>query len=59
MGSFELYIAGKLAFVDYFEHVLGWWKHRDDPNVLFIKYEDMQKDLHSSIEKIARFLRRL
>ena len=56
---FELFIAGKFPFGDYFEHVLGWWKHRDDPNVLFIKYEDMQKDLHSSIEKIARFLRRL
>ena len=53
---FELFIAGKFPFGDYFEHVLGWWKHRDDPNVLFIKYEDMKKDLHSSIEKIVSFL---
>ena len=25
------------------DHVLGWWKHRDDPNVLFLKYEDLHK----------------
>ena len=25
------------------DHVLGWWKHRNDPNVLFLKYEDLKK----------------
>ena len=25
------------------DHILGWWKHKDDPNVLFLKYEDLQK----------------
>ena len=25
------------------DHVLGWWRHRDDPNVLFLKYEDLIK----------------
>ena len=25
------------------EHVLGWWRHRDDENVLLLKYEDMKK----------------
>ena len=25
------------------DHVLGWWKHREDPNVLFLRYEEMQK----------------
>ena len=24
-------------------HVLGWWKHKDDANVLFLKYEDLKK----------------
>ena len=23
------------------DHVLGWWRHRDDPNVLFLKYKDL------------------
>ena len=25
------------------DHVLGWWKHRNDSNVLFLKYEDLKK----------------
>ena len=25
------------------EHVVGWWNHRDDNNVLFLKYEDLKK----------------
>ena len=27
----------------WFDHVLSWWKHRDDPNILFLKYEDRIK----------------
>ena len=23
------------------DHVLGWWKHKDDRNILFLKYEDL------------------
>ena len=35
------------------DHVLGWWKHKDDPNVLFLKYEDLQKVMFSSVSTIA------
>ena len=23
--------------------MLGWWRHKDDSNVLFLKYEDMKE----------------
>ena len=29
------------------DHVLGWWNHKDDPNVLFLKYEDLKKVCYS------------
>ena len=25
------------------KHVLEWWKHKDDSNVLFLKFEDLKK----------------
>ncbi|KAJ8025257.1 Sulfotransferase family cytosolic 1B member 1 [Holothuria leucospilota] len=40
----------------WFDSVLPWWKKRHEPNVLFLKYEDMQKDLRGSVLKIANFL---
>ena len=46
---------GNMHFGSWFDHVLGWWKHRDDQNVLFIKYEDMKKDLLRTVNAIADF----
>ena len=53
---FEKFIIGDLDFGDYFDHVLSWWAHKDDSNVLFLKYEDMKKDLPSAVAAIAKFI---
>lgn len=34
----------------------GFWRRRNDPNVLFIKFEEMKHDLPSVIRKTAEFL---
>ncbi|XP_071955661.1 sulfotransferase 1A1-like [Antedon mediterranea] len=39
----------------WFDINLYWWSRRNDDNVLFIKYEDMQKDLSSVIVKVSEF----
>ena len=31
------------------DHVLDWWKHKDEPNVLFLKYENLQKVCWSEV----------
>ena len=49
-------MKGEVDFGDYFDHVLSWWAHKDDDNVLFLKYEDMKKDLPSAVDKIAKFI---
>jgi hypothetical protein len=53
---FERFLKGDVEFGDYFEHVLSWWAHKDDDNVLFLKYEDMKKDLPSAVATIAKFI---
>ncbi|XP_077990966.1 sulfotransferase 1E1-like [Glandiceps talaboti] len=40
----------------WFEHVLPWWQRRNEDNVLFLKYEDMRRDLTSAIKKIAEYI---
>ncbi|XGW06131.1 hypothetical protein V3C99_016452 [Haemonchus contortus] len=52
----DLFLSGQLAFGDYFDHLLGWIPLIEEPNVLFLMYEDMVKDLEGSIYKIGMFL---
>lgn len=53
---FETFVSGEADFGDYFEHVLGWWLHKDDNNVLFLKYENMKRDLSTAVACIANFI---
>ncbi len=40
----------------FFDHILSWLPHKDDENVLFLKYEDMKRDLQGAVSLIASFL---
>lgn len=53
---FKLFITGELAWGDFFDHVLSWHAHRNEPNVLFLTYEEMKKDTRKTLFEIARFL---
>jgi aryl sulfotransferase len=39
-----------------FDHIGAFWSHRDEPNVLFVHYDDMKADLAGSIRGVAAFL---
>ncbi|KAG8179539.1 hypothetical protein JTE90_000940 [Oedothorax gibbosus] len=53
---FELFLEGKVDYGDYFDHLLSWFEHRDDPNVLFLLYEEMKADTVGSVRRIGEFL---
>ena len=53
---FEQFLQGEVSYGSYFDHVLSWWAHKDDNNVLILKYEDMKKDLPSAVATIAKFI---
>lgn len=38
------------------EHVLEFWKIRNNSNVLFIFFEDMKRDLDQEVKKVMKFL---
>uniref|UniRef100_A0A023GI41 Putative sulfotransferase n=1 Tax=Amblyomma triste TaxID=251400 RepID=A0A023GI41_AMBTT len=58
--SFETFvqnfISGKVFYGDYFDHLLGWYKLRNEPNVLFILYEQLKEETEKWTLKIAEFL---
>ena len=50
------FLRGEQQYGDYYDWVLSWWPHRNDPNVLFLLYEDMKSDIKSNVLKIASFI---
>ncbi len=53
---FECFIKGEVDFGDYFDHLVPWYHHKDDKNVLFLTYETMKVNLEMIIIEIANFL---
>ena len=53
---FDEYIKGRVFFGSWWDHIPEWWSHRDEKNVLFLKYEDLKKDLPKYVETMANFL---
>ncbi|KAJ3640364.1 hypothetical protein Zmor_003666 [Zophobas morio] len=54
----ELFLAGKVPYAPYWQHVLPFWEKRNNLNVLYLKYEDMKKDLPSIVRQVAAFVGR-
>ncbi|XP_070561103.1 sulfotransferase 1B1-like [Ptychodera flava] len=53
---YRTFIDGKLCHGDWFDHVIEWWNHREDGNILFLKYEDLIKRPRETVRETARFL---
>lgn len=45
-----------VSFGPFWKNVLSFWEQRNEPNVLFLKYEDMRADLEKILREVAAFL---
>ncbi|CAH2073432.1 unnamed protein product, partial [Iphiclides podalirius] len=52
----NLFIRGMLRWTPFLEHVKEAWQMRNHPNMLFLFYEELSKDLSATIRKVAEFL---
>jgi hypothetical protein len=49
------FILGRSAFSSWYKHVASWWPHRNDPNVLILRYEEVVADLEGTARRVAAF----
>ncbi|XP_051780638.1 amine sulfotransferase-like isoform X1 [Erpetoichthys calabaricus] len=54
----EKFLNGNVFCSSWFNHIKGWYTHKDDFNILFLSYEEMIQDLRSSVKKMCTFLDR-
>ncbi len=54
--TFDAYFEKWMEFGFYFKFVSGFWPHRNDPDVLWLRYEDMHTDLRLQTKRILTFL---
>lgn len=59
-GSFSLFfqrfLRGELQYGSWFKHVAGWKRQRDNPRVLILAYEDLQRALPDCLGTLSAFL---
>lgn len=49
----EVFLANKMVYGSTPQHMLEFYKRRNQPNILLVKYEDMKRDLPSIIRQCA------
>jgi len=54
-GFVRMLVKGRTGGGSWARHLMPWLKHRNDPSVLFLTYEQMKKDLAGTIRKVAQF----
>ena len=60
-GSFETFADAFLRdecgyYTPFMQNVRGFWKARRRPNIMFITYEEMKRDLPSVIRRVSAYL---
>ena len=48
--------SSPLNNASYFHHLLSWWAHRADPNVLFLFYDELLTEHRRCVARIAEFM---
>ncbi|KAM8808210.1 sulfotransferase 1B1-like [Eudromia elegans] len=54
----EEFMAGRVAYGSWYDHVKGYWERRKEHPILYLFYEDMKEDPRREIAKVAHFLER-
>ncbi|XP_034107927.2 luciferin sulfotransferase-like [Drosophila albomicans] len=50
------FLNDKVLYCSYWSHVIDFWRMRNNPNIFFVTYEEMKRDLKDVIQRLCKFL---
>jgi hypothetical protein len=50
------FLYDQVIYAPFNQHVLDFWKIRNEPNVAFLFYEDMKRDMKSVVKELMTFM---
>jgi len=56
LNSFDDVFEKWMDFGAWFRNVQSWWPHVHDDNLLWLRYEDMKRDINPCLDRILQFL---
>ncbi|KAL1472588.1 hypothetical protein MTO96_039235 [Rhipicephalus appendiculatus] len=54
--SWRPFLSGSLPYGCYFEHLVTGYSLKDEPNVLFLTYEELQRDVREMVVRLSSFI---
>lgn len=52
------FVNDRMIYSPFNDHALKYWEMRNNQNFLFLHYEDMRRDLRTSIQEVSKFLKK-
>ena len=52
----DAFVSNQILYAPFNDHILEFWKIRDQPNILVLFYEDMKRNLKQEVKKAMKFL---
>ncbi|XP_026469174.1 estrogen sulfotransferase-like [Ctenocephalides felis] len=52
----DCFLKDEILWSPFWDHTLDFWKLKDKPNVLFLRYEDIKLDMLNVLKKVSEFL---
>lgn len=53
---FELFVTGQTDHGDVIDHLVSWYRHKDDANVLILTYEELKRSFRETVLRLGRFV---
>lgn len=55
-GYIQKFMRGELAWGSWYDHVKGYWKEKENRNILYLFYEDLKENPRREVERIMKYL---